>query len=133
MKNLYYVTIILILFNGCDATNQPSPSQNEILNKVSKSNAAKEKKGLMQESFDSWLASDWDKNTQGFEESKKEEHAPLKSEKNIAKKETQIKPKKEEGFLQHYVDKVIYYHEHEEEDNSTSHVEEMEKLPVIGE
>lgn len=133
MKRLLFVTIILI-FGGCSTANQPSPSQNPALNSVSKSTAAKEKKGLMQESLDSWIHDDWEKNTKDFEE-KKSVHEKKQEQKTVKQQEKSIRQRRdssEKGFLQHYVDKAVYYNEKTKKETSPSHVEELNSLPAIG-
>ena len=141
MKTLLIVTILLI-FGGCASQNQPTPSKNDALNRISKSSADTEEKGYLQEHLDSWLQNDWEKNTEGFEKSdaqkatsKKDEQVRKTDVTKVEKKETSVeKSSKEEDesfTLQHYVDKIKYYNEHKKS-SGPSHVEELEKMPVIG-
>ncbi len=90
----------------------------------------------MQRALDDWLKNDWEKNTQGFESSKKENVTKFKNVKETEKKSDkhQKKSQKEQnsGFLQHYVDKALYYQKMTKDDNATSHAQEMETMPAIG-
>ena len=148
MKRLGLVTILLI-FAGCSSSqNQPTPTQNESLNTISKSSAAKKgEKGWIQKNLDEWYEGDWKKNTKGFEEesepkaavssaTKEEEGVEvIQDTKNISteEKNTQKQKTKSNPYtLQHIVDKTEYYFEHKEKTPGPSHVEEMEKMPVIG-
>ena len=140
MKTLLIVTILLI-FSGCASQNEPTPSQNKALNSVSKSTAQTRQKGWMQEHLDSWLHNDWEKNTEGFEKS--DTQKPTSNKTNATVKEHTVvirennttaesSKKEDDSFtLQHYVDKIKYYNEHKKS-SGPSHVEELEKMPVIG-
>ena len=133
---------ILLIFGGCVSQNEPSPSQNDALNRVSKSTADTNEKGYLQEHFDSWLQNDWEKNTKGFEKSdtrkstsrkigKVQETEAAKEPKKIAVEKNAAKKEDDSFTLQHYVDKIKYYNEHKKS-SGPSHVEELEKMPVIG-
>ena len=144
MKTLLIVTILLI-FGGCVSQNQPTPSQNDALNRISKSSADTKEKGYLQEHLDYWLQNDWEKNTEGFEKSdaqkstsKKDEQVRKADVTNVEKKEAFVdksnkenKEKDESFTLQHYVDKMKYYSEHKKS-SGPSHMEELENMPVIG-
>ena len=141
MRTLLIVTILLI-FGGCASQNQPTPSQNDALNSVSKSSADTKEKGYLQEHLDSWLQNDWEKNTEGFEKSDEQKSTSkkntqiqqrdaVKEEKKEVSLEKSAKEEDDSFTLQHYVDKIKYYNEHKKS-SGPSHVEELEKMPVIG-
>ena len=141
MKMLLMVTILLI-FGGCASQNQPTPSQNDALNRISKSSADTKEKGYLQEHLDSWLKNDWEKNTKGFDKSDAQKSTSKKSaqvqQRDVvkeSKKEASVEKSAEEEndsfTLQHYVDKIKYYNEHKKS-SGHSHLEELEKMPVIG-
>ena len=128
MKKIINISILLIvssLYIGCQDVSNPSPTQNEALNGVSNSNANKKNKGIMQNSLDSWLKEDWEKNTKGYDENQ------TKTEEVLVSKDKNTK-KDEKGFLQYYVDKAFYYNKHKSKKEEKSHAKELEKLPVIG-
>ena len=141
MKTIQTVTILTafsIVFAGCQSVKQPTPSQNSALNTISKSSAAKKQNYALQRSLDHWLATDWKENTKGFEAQHKQK-SQIKSatqpqtpqqqkekQSSVTKKDKTTKG----GFLQYYVDKFVYYQEHLPK--TPSHVEELEKMPVIG-
>ena len=135
MKTLLIVTILLI-FSGCASQNAPSPSQNDALNRVSKSNASTKKRGWMQEHLAFWLKEDWEKTTEEFEKKEKQKSTYIKTNKKADPKEQEEASKdsstKEKSFsLQYYVNKIKYYNEHKKS-SGPSHLEELEKMPVIG-
>ena len=87
----------------------------------------------MQEHLDSWLTEDWEKGTQGFEEKETKKSTPTKEKEaaNKAKGEQNASDEDDSFTLQHYVDKIKYYNEHKKS-SGASHVEELNKMPVIG-
>ena len=102
----------------------------------------------MQRNLDEWLNDDWEKNTQDFEEKGKESQKEQSSTRSVAKEEATASDqigssdvdkadttteKEDESFtLQHYVDKIKYYNVHKQKSDDLSHVQELEKMPVIG-
>ena len=88
----------------------------------------------MQEHMDSWLEEDWEKTTQDFEKKKKQKETYKQSTKKSDAEEVSVKGSStnEKSFtLQYYVDKIKYYSEHKKSSDS-SHLQELEKMPVIG-
>ena len=120
MKQLIILTHLSLSFfflSGCH-TNEinSTPSENEALNKVSNSNASKEK-GAMQNIFDNWLETEWT--------------PAVENDKEIQKK--YLDKEKEHHFtLQEYMDKREAYLKAHPSDFNSSHVHKMEMLPVIG-
>ncbi len=88
----------------------------------------------MQKHLDSWLEEDWKEGTEGFEEKETKKFTPTKEKEaaNEAKGEQNTSDEDDSFTLQHYVDKIKYYNEHKKS-SGPSHVEELNKMPVIGE
>ena len=141
MKQLIIISqtlITLSFLSGCGTTPATPPSQNSALNSISKSNASKEKKGIMQESLDSWLKDDWtptvskDKNIQEKYHHKSDTIEQNK-EKNTVSQTGDKKEEEESPFtLQEYVDKAEAYMKAKPNDYENSNVKKLESLPVIG-
>ena len=114
--------IFSLLLVGCATNSTVSPSQNSSLQAVSPNTATASKGGAMQSSLDSWLKEDWIPNSV----------TPSSSDSirgSISNKEPFI--------LQSYADKWKAYHENKEKMNEgkpkeASHVETLQKMPVIG-
>ena len=114
--------IFSLLLVGCATNSTVSPSQNSSLQAVSPNTATASKGGAMQSSLDSWLKEDWIPNSV----------TPSSSDSirgSISNEEPFI--------LQSYADKWKAYHENKEKMNEgkpkeASHVETLQKMPVIG-
>lgn len=114
--------IFSLLLVGCATNSTVSPSQNSSLQAVSPNTATASKGGAMQSSLDSWLKEDWMPNSV----------TPSSSDSirgSISNEEPFI--------LQSYADKWKAYHENKEKMNEgkpkeASHVETLQKMPVIG-
>ena len=128
MKALLTVTILLI-FGGCVSQKQPSPTQDPALNAISSSSAQSSKEGFMQRALDDWLENEWEEKTKTYQEQKHSDNTKLK---NVKKDITKDKKESQEGFLQHYVDKALYYNARPKENNQSSLVKELEKMPAVG-
>ena len=131
---------------GCASENVTPPSQNNALNSISNSNAAKEKKGIMQESLDSWLQDDWlptiqkDKNIRKKYMKVEKKESPqtqlIESQETNKTKEspaTTYVEKTDKAFtLQEYVDKAEAYMKEKPNNYEESNVKKLESLPAIG-
>lgn len=114
--------IFSLLLVGCATNSTVSPSQNSSLNAVSPNTASQSKGGAMQSSLDSWLKEDWMPNSV----------TPSSSD-LIRGSISNEKP----FTLQSYADKWKAYHENKEKmdegkPKEASHVETLQKMPVIG-
>jgi len=114
--------ISFLLLVGCATNATVSPSQNSSLNSVSPNTAASSEGGAMQRSLDSWLKEDWMPNTV----------TPSSSD-SIRGSISNKKP----FTLQSYADKWKVYHKNKEKMDEgklkeASHVETLQKMPVIG-
>jgi len=137
----------MLLLSACGSSPAVAPSQNSALNSITDSNG-KEKSGYMQQGLDSWLEDDWTPTVEQNKEirTKYMEKVESNSSKPTSTKETittgEVKNKsaktqyvesKNRNFtLQEYVDKAGVYFEAQERDYSTSNVEKMKSMPVIG-
>ncbi|MDF1876772.1 hypothetical protein JHD47_02960 [Sulfurimonas sp. SAG-AH-194-L11] len=110
-------TILLFtLFTGCVTNPKVTPSQNRVLNSISKSNAQKKESYFLQKQTDAFLKKEWKENV--LEDKEIQE----KYEKN-----------KNRGFsLQEYVDKVEVYSTKKEKSATSSNVSKLQTMPVIG-
>jgi len=117
MKKLFII-LPTLLFVGCQQVNNPSATQNDVLNSVTKSSAKKERSGILQDGVDDWM-----KETKT--EQKKE---PLAKQKSSREKE--IEQDKTKGYLQNLLDKSKTPKKEKKED--TSHLKELNSMPVIG-
>lgn len=115
--------IFSLLLVGCATNSTVSPSQNSSLNAVSPNTASQSKGGAIQSSLDSWLKEDWMPNS------------VTPSSSDLIRGSIS----NEEPFtLQSYADKWKAYHENKEKmdegkPKEASHVETLQKMPVIGE
>jgi len=156
MKQLIIIsqTVLALSFlSGCGSATPTAPSQNSALNSISKSNAAKEKKGIMQESLDSWLESDWTPTIQknkkiqdkymerqssstastNTNNSSQESNLQVENKDSGKKEKTTYVEKKDKPFtLQEYVDKAEAYMDEKPNDYKHSNVKKLESLPAIG-
>jgi len=149
MKQLIIITntlTALVFLSACGSNTPQAPSQNNALNSISKSNASKEKKGLMQESLDNWLKNDWiptvskDETIQKkyMQEEKtdvKQSHiSDVKKSQTIDKKQKKsYKEKEDKPFtIQEYVDKAEAYMKAKPNNYESSNVHKLESMPVIG-
>ncbi|NPA66756.1 MAG: hypothetical protein GXO11_07735 [Epsilonproteobacteria bacterium] len=111
MKRLSLIPLV-VLFFGCQEVRNPSATQNDILNNVTKSSAKKEKVGMLQESVDQWQKRNIvQENKKVLLESKKEEEQQTKKR-----------------YLQELIDSTNAT----SNDTTPSHVKELESMPVIG-
>jgi len=133
--------ITAFLLSSCASSQtEVAPSQNSALNSISKSNASKEKEGLMQKSLNSWLENEWEPTISKDKEIQKkymqEEKVQNKGEAQTSAKETQeshFVDKEDRNFtLQEYVDKASAYMKEKPNDYNSSNVHKMESMPVIG-
>lgn len=114
--------IFSLLLVGCATNSTVSPSQNSSLNAVSPNTASQSKGGAIQSSLDSWLKEDWMPNS------------VTPSSSDLIRGSIS----NEEPFtLQSYADKWKAYHENKEKmdegkPKEASHVETLQKMPVIG-
>jgi hypothetical protein len=142
MKQLIIISqalLTLSFLTGCTSTPTSTPSQNSALNSISKSNAAKEKKGIMQESLDGWLQNDWTPTVEKNEKIQKKymtekEEVNSKTIKTSQKEQkTRYTEKEDKPFtLQEYVDKAEAYMEEKPNNYNESNVKKLDSLPVIG-
>ncbi len=128
MEKLYIVTILLI-FTGCASQTLSTPSQNKVLNSISKSTAKTDEKGWIQKQVDSWTQKKV-KNTSRDDAENPKKVYTKNTRASVSKEE---KLSKEKSFtLQHFVNELGHYNE-KHEDSTTSHAEQLKHLPVIGE
>jgi hypothetical protein len=128
--------ISTFLFAGCATSTTGAPSQNSSLNAISPNTAAASKGGAMQSSLDSWLKEDWIPNskvTAATTSSSVPQGTPSASNTTDTTVVTDEKP----FTLQSYADKWKVYHENKEKMNEgkpkeASHIETLQKMPVIG-
>ena len=106
--------LILLSFTACNSHKGVNPSQNSALNSVSASKKSKEN-GTMQKNLDHWIKNDWDKITQEDEKIKQRDEN-----------------KSRDFRLQDYVEKAMVYHKNKKKSHVESHVEKVNKLPIIG-
>ena len=145
MKQLIIITntlTALVLLSGCGSSKTVAPSQNSALNSISKSTAATDKKGAMQNSLDNWLSTDWEptvskdpkiqkKYMKKVEERSTKEKSQNSDTESISK--TNYVEKEDKPFtLQEYVDKAEAYMKAKPNDYEHSNVKKVESLPVIG-
>ncbi len=134
--------ITLALSSCASSETEVAPSQNSVLNSISKSNTKED--GMMQKSLNEWIQNDWEptvtKDKEIQEKYMQEESVP-KNNKSISKnkREKQIKEehhyveKKDKNFtLQEYVDKAAVYIKAHPGDYNNSNIKKVESLPVIG-
>ena len=87
----------------------------------------------MQRHLDNWMKNDWEKHTKGFKNAHNKKVSKKKRAKSQKKQRKPSMQSNDNSFtLQHYVDKAAYYIKNKPKSNNHSHVEEIEKLPVIG-
>ena len=111
MKKLSIILYILI-FWGCQQVENPSPTQNDVLNSVTNSNAKKQKPGILQDGVDEWME-------------KSAQEKPKQSKQEISK----TKDGKKKGYLQSLIDETSVS---DKKEKTPSHVKELESMPVIG-
>jgi len=111
MKKLFIILPTLLFF-GCQQVNNPSPTQNDVLNSVSNSSAKKQRSGILQDGVDDWM----EKSTQEKANQPRQEI-------------TKTKDEKKKGYLQNLIDETSVSDKKEE---TPSHVKELESMPVIG-
>jgi len=141
MKQLTIITNTLaaiILLSGCSQSTTVAPSQNSALNSISKSNASKERKGVMQNSLDNWFKTEWEPSIskdkvvqEKYMEAVEEENL----ETNASSKKSVINYRDKKGrpfTLQEYVDKASAYIKSQPNDYEHSNVKKLESLPAIG-
>ena len=137
--------VSLILLAGCGAhSDTGAPSSNASLNAISPSSVNKEKKGYLQESYDTWEKEEWEPNTREPEATKDAKEtsaaaagAVVTSEDNQsapAPTATRENNASDETFtLQHYVDKWKRYNENTEtNETAPSNAERLDAMPAIG-
>lgn len=135
--NITIVTFItLISLTGCTAHGGVSPAQNNELNSVSPTTLNK-KPGLMQNSLDNWLQNEWEPTVEKDPEIQKKymkkEVVTQGEENTTSTQKIKYIENKERAFtLQEYVDKAVAYQKAKPNDENSSHVKQMESLPVIG-
>ena len=136
MKQLIIITntlTALLLLSGCGSSTTVAPSQNSALNSISKSSAAKEKKGMMQSSLDNWLETDWEPTVSKDKEiQKKYMQKATNDKKEVGSKVTYVEREDKPFTLQEYVDKAEAYIKAKPNDYEHSNVKKVESLPVIG-
>jgi hypothetical protein len=141
MKQLIIITntlTALLLLSGCGSSKTVAPSQNSALNSISKSSAAKEKKGIMQSSLENWLKTEWEPTLSKDATIQKKYMKAVpqngKTEKSQKgdKKSTYVERDDRPFTLQEYVDKTEAYLKAKPNDYEHSHVKKVESLPVIG-
>ena len=121
MKYLYLVTILLIA-QGCQKVNNPSPSQNTTLNAISNSTAATKEKGWLQRYIED------SSKTQNQHSNK---NKPIHKNNTIKEKHNQKPLTKKsneqrgalQGFFEDHFNLVT---------TDDAHIDELNKLPVIG-
>ena len=136
MKQLIIITntlAALVLLSGCGSSKTVAPSQNSALNSISKSSAAKEEKGMMQNSLDNWLETDWEPTVSKDKEiQKKYMQKATNDKKEVGSKVTYVEKEDRNFTLQEYVDKAEAYMKAKPNDYEHSNVKKVESLPVIG-
>ncbi len=106
------IILSMIFFVGCVTTPTATPTGNEALNSISKSNSSKKKSYFLQNQIDEFLENEWKES--------------VLEDKNIKEK---YEDKKDKSFtLQEYVDKVEVYSGKKTSDDTTSNVTKMESL-----
>jgi hypothetical protein len=153
MKKLIQPTltlIALVALSACSHTSNPSASQRDALESVSP-DSHPEKKGAMQNSLDSWLSQDWTPSVEKDETIQKKYMKPETTPKQnsvatksevvdttekaeVVKKQVKYVEDPDKPFtLQEYADKAgAYMKAHENDPKKPSHIEKMNKMPVIG-
>ncbi len=120
MKQLISQTnliLSLVFLSGCTTHVNTTPSQNEVLNSLSNSNAKKEKIYWMQNQLNSFFEKEW--------------NPTMKKDKEIQKKYGKKEVKKS-FTLQEFVDKQAAYNKAHPTNTSKSNVKKLESMPVIG-
>lgn len=124
-----------LLLVGCATNATVSPSQNSSLQAVSPNTAAASQGGAMQRSLDAWLKDEWTPLTTPKAVQQTKDGA---DNKNVEVASATSKQEEEKAFtLQSFADKWKVYHENEAKLNEgkpkeASHVETLQKMPVIG-
>ncbi|MEN4053312.1 MULTISPECIES: hypothetical protein [Sulfurimonas] len=140
MKQLIIISNTLLLafvLSSCaSSSSKVAPSQNSALNSISNSNAGK-KEGAMQKSLDSWLKEDWEPTISKDKKIQKkymQEKKGRTAEGSVKQtQESHFVDKEDRNFtLQEYVDKASAYMRAKPNDYNSSHVKQVESLPVIG-
>ena len=130
----YAIHIIGILAcAGCAGGEPGTPAADTSLNTISPTGTQKSKKGYMQEHYDRWVTEEWAPVT-----SEKKDDLTHSKQSDTAAAATPQKraddAKDSDGALQKYVDKWSHYLQTQEKkgENTPSHVEALDKMPVIG-
>jgi len=135
MKQISAPIIILcstLVLVSCGSSTAVAPSQNSALNSVSPS--GKEKKGYIQTSLDTWLEEEW---TPAVEKDGEIQKKYMKKSEIISADEnsSEIKyvEKEDKTFtLQELADKSEAYLRAHDTNDTNSHIDKLESLPVIG-
>jgi hypothetical protein len=138
MKHINNIIFAFIALStvACKSTNAVPPSQNKALNSISKSNGETKRKGFLQESLDANINNSTDENKDKEKVDDSKEKILINEESKESKKTTQdiktqeVEDTKHEYTMQYYFDKAVDYMS--SKPKTTSHVEEMNSMPVIG-
>ncbi|MDH4945210.1 hypothetical protein [Sulfurimonas sp. C5] len=139
--NITIVTFItLVSLSGCTTSTGTSANNGNMKNDISATTINK-KAGFMQRSLDNWLKEDWSPTVEKDPEIQKKymkQEVVVEEEQNTTTsqettQEVKYTENKERSFtLQEYVDKAVAYQKAKPNDENSSHVKQMESLPVIG-
>ena len=117
------------MFTACHPEEEIQPSQNQVLNSISKS-SAKTDKGSMQNTLDNWLAQEWTPTISQNKDIQKKYMKKVIDEKTG--KEKLVEDKNRNFTLQEFVDKRVAYNKVHPTDENGSNVHKLELMPVIG-
>ncbi|MBN2815829.1 MAG: hypothetical protein JXQ67_04050 [Campylobacterales bacterium] len=135
MKRFYptfITTFTLVLLTACSQSKPDAPSENSALHSIS---PTKEKTdGWMQNGLDSWLKDDWEPTISKDEKvQEKYMEAKIITDTSCSSEKVKFVERDDKGFtLQEYYDKAEAYFKAQERDYENSHVEKLNKMPVIG-
>ena len=123
------LSLSLLMFTACHPEEEIQPSQNQVLNSISKS-SAKTDKGSMQNTLDNWLAQEWTPTISQNKDIQKKYMKKVIDEKTG--KEKLVEDKNRNFTLQEFVDKRVAYNKVHPTDENGSNVHKLEQMPVIG-
>jgi len=128
--NNILITLSLLYMSGCTPSPTVAPTQNDALNKISNSNAKKEKSYFLQNQFDYFVDKELTPTVVKDKEIQKKY-----MDKVVDKKTGKVtyKDKESDYFtLQETCDKIGVYMREHPSDYSKSTVHKLEMMPVIG-
>ena len=124
------ISLSLAFLVGCSTNTAIPPSQNEVLNSISKSNTTKKNSYFMQKKFDHFINDEYEPTISKNKEIQKK-YMDKKVDVNTSEV-TYVDRESDSFTLQETVDKFKAYMDAKPSDYSKSNVTKLEKMPVIG-